>query len=123
MRRERLVQWTPATHVLVRVCLGSVDDCVVQPFPLSFSTSISHFSGPPRRGRLPISFFFVVSCQQRLIVFPLPLGFYLQKISINRPYAAIPSHSLALGQACRWHHRASVEHRLLCRRPGVPRLW
>jgi hypothetical protein len=38
-------------------------------------------------------------------VFPLRLGFYLQKILINQPYAAIPFHSLALSPA--GTHRAA----------------
>jgi hypothetical protein len=48
------------------------------------------------QGKLPLFFSPAVSCQQRPIGLPPPLGFYLQKISINRPYAAIPSHNLAL---------------------------
>ena len=59
------------------------------------------------QGKLPILFSLAVSYQQRPIVFPLPLEFYLQKISINRLYAVIPFHSF-----CRWAHRPSGQHRL-----------
>jgi hypothetical protein len=73
-------------------------------------TIVNH-GRPPRRlthrhlslnpGKLPLFFFLVVSCHQQPIVLPLLLGFCLQKISIDRVYAVIPRHSLALSPACR----------------------
>ena len=77
-------------------------------------------SGQINRGKLPILFSLAASCQQRPIAFAPPLEFYLQKISINRVYAVIPFHNLALNPACRWTHRPAHEHRLPCPRPRVP---
>src|SRR5262245_33802329 len=63
------------------------------------------------QGKLPILFSLAVSYQQRPIVFPLPLEFYLQKISISRLYSVIRFHSLALSPA--WY-RPAEQHRLPC---------
>ena len=53
------------------------------------------------QGKLTLFFSLARLRQRQPIVFPLPFGFYLQKISINRLYAVIPFHSLGLGPACR----------------------
>src|SRR5262249_3394005 len=74
------------------------------------SSSQNHLS-LDSKGKLPILFSLAVSYQQRPIVFPLPLEFYLQKISINRLYAVIRFHSLALSPA--WY-RPAEQHRLPC---------
>ena len=55
------------------------------------------------QGKLPIFFSLAVSCQQRSILFPPPLEFYLQKILINRLYAVIPFHSLNLAKKVPLH--------------------
>ena len=64
------------------------------------------------QGKLPIFFSLAVSCQQRPIVFPLPLEFYLQKISINRVYAVVPFYR------DRKSTRLNSSHRSLSRMPS-----